>query len=158
MARQSTVKRPLWTTLVWLRRRIGNDDAGRVTAFATVIALALFAVAGLVLDAGLALSAKVQALDIAQAAARAGAQRLDLNLYRTSSQAQLDPQRAASAARAWLASAGVEGDATATTTTVTVTVRRTTDTQLLQLIGVRQLHVSALATATVVQGITGPNT
>jgi Flp pilus assembly protein TadG len=151
------VSRPLWTNLARLRRRIGNDDAGRVTAFATVIAIALFAVAGLVLDAGLALSAKVQALDIAQAAARAGAQQLDLNLYRTSSRAQLDPQRAAAAARAWLASAGAEGDAAATTTTVTVTVRRTTNTQLLQLIGVHRLHVSASATATAVQGITGPN-
>jgi Flp pilus assembly protein TadG len=150
--------RPLWTVLKWLRHRTGDDDAGRVSAFATVIALALFAVAGLVLDAGLALSAKVQALDIAQAAARAGAQQLDLNLYRTSSQAQLDPHRATSAANAWLASAGAEGDATATTTTVTVTVRRTTNTQLLQIVGVRQLHVSASATATAVQGITGPNT
>jgi Flp pilus assembly protein TadG len=149
------MKRPLRTALARVRRRTG-DDAGRVTSFATVISLALFAVAGLVLDAGLALSTKVQALDIAQAAARAGAQQLDLNLYRTSNQAQLDPQRAASAAQAWLASAGVDGDAAATTTTVTVTVRRTTDTQLLHLIGVRQLHVSASATATAVQGITGP--
>jgi Flp pilus assembly protein TadG len=140
-----------------VRRRAG-DDAGRVTAFATVIAIALFAVAGLVLDAGLALSAKVQALDIAQAAARAGAQQLDLNLYRISSQAQLDPQRAASAANAWLSAARADGDATATTTAVTVTVRRTTDTQLLHLVGVRQLHVSASATATAVQDITGPNT
>jgi Flp pilus assembly protein TadG len=152
------MKRPLWTMPAWIRRRSGNDDGGRATAFVTVIAIALFAVAGLVLDAGLALSAKVQALDIAQAAARAGAQQLDLNLYRTSSQAQLDPQRAASAAQAWLDSAGAEGDANATTTTVTVTVRRTTNTQLLQLIGVRQLHVSASATATAVQGITRPNT
>jgi Flp pilus assembly protein TadG len=143
--------------LARIRRRTG-DDAGRVTAFATVISLALFAVAGLVLDAGFALSAKVQALDIAQAAARAGAQQLELTLYRTSSQAELDPQRATSAAQAWLSAAGAEGDATATTTTVTVTVRRSTNTQLLQLVGVRQLHVSASATATAVQGITGPNT
>jgi putative Flp pilus-assembly TadE/G-like protein len=151
------VRWPLWTALARVRHRTGND-AGRVTAFATVITLALFAVAGLVLDAGLALSAKVQALDIAQAAARAGAQQLDLNLYRTSGQAELDPQRVASAANAWLSAAGADGDATATTTTVTVIVRRTTNTQLLHLVGVRQLHVSATATATAVQGITGPNT
>lgn len=150
------MKRPLWTVLARVRRRTG-DDAGRVTAFATVITFALFAVAGLVLDAGLALSAKAQALDIAQAAARAGAQQLDLTLYRTSSRAELDPQRAASAANAWLASAGADGDASATTTTVTVTVRRTTNTQLLHLVGIRQLHVSASATATAVQGITGPS-
>lgn len=146
-----------WCMLARLRRR-GGDDAGRVTAFVAVLTFALVAVAGLVLDAGLALSAKVQALDVAQAAARAGAQELDVDLYRATGQARLDPNVAASAAQAWLASAGVPGEATATTTTVTVTVHRATDTQLLQLVGVAQLHVSASATATAVQGVTGPNT
>jgi Flp pilus assembly protein TadG len=141
----------------WARVRRSGNDAGRVTVFATVITLALLAVAGLVLDAGLALSDKVQALDIAQAAARAGAQQLDLNTYRASSTAELDPARAVAAAEAWLAAAGVEGDATATATTVTVTVHRATDTQLLQLVGVAHLHVSATASATAVQGVTGPN-
>ena len=143
--------------LTWLRRHTG-DDAGRITAFATVIVVALLAVAGLVLDAGLALSAKVTALDTAHAAARAGAQQLDLDQYRTNSHAQLNPQRAQSAAHAWLNAAGVDGDATATATTVSVTVRRTTNTQLLQIVGVRHLHVSATATATAVQGVTGPGT
>jgi len=141
----------------WLRQRTGGD-AGQVTPFAVLMTIALLAVAGLVLDAGLALSEKVRALDIAQAAARAGAQELDLYMYRTSNVAELDPDRAASAARAWLTSARVEGDATATVTTVTVTVRRTSNTQLLRIVGVRQLHVSAIATATAVQGVTGPNT
>lgn len=141
----------------WLRQRTGGD-AGQVTPFAVLMTIALLAVAGLVLDAGLALAEKVRALDIAQAAARAGAQELDLYKYRTSNVAELDPARAASAARAWLVSAGVDGDATATTTTVTVTVRRTSSTQLLQIVGVSELHVSAAATATAVQGVTGPNT
>ncbi|GLY98823.1 hypothetical protein Acsp02_60770 [Actinoplanes sp. NBRC 103695] len=141
----------------WLRERTGGD-AGQVTPFAVLLIVALLAVAGLVLDAGLALSQKVRALDIAQAAARAGAQELDLYKYRTSNVAELDPARAASAARTWLASAGADGEATATTTTVTVTVRRTSNTQLLQIVGVRQLSVSATATATAVQGVTGPNT
>ena len=55
------------------------------------------------------------------------------------------------------ANAGVSGDASATATTVTVTVRRTSRTQILQLVGVRSLRVSATATATAVQGVTGPN-
>ncbi|MBB2943254.1 Flp pilus assembly protein TadG [Actinoplanes lutulentus] len=142
----------------WMRRRTGGRDAGQITPFAVLFSVALFAVAGLVLDAGLALSVKVSALDTAQAAARAGAQELDLYLYRTQGRAQLDPDRAASAARSWLARAGVTGEATATTTTVSVTVRRTSRTQLLQLVGVRSLRVSASATAVAVQGITGPNT
>lgn len=141
----------------WVQRRTGGGDAGQVTPFAVILTVALLAVAGLVLDGGLALSAKVQALDVAQAAARAGAQQLDLVQYRTTNVAVLDPTRAASAARAWLAAAGVAGDARATTATVTVTVRRTSNTQLLQLVGVRQLRVSASATATAVQGVTAPN-
>ncbi|WP_433619095.1 hypothetical protein ACQP2P_11290 [Dactylosporangium sp. CA-139114] len=119
--------------------------------------VALLGVAGLVLDGGLALAAKVQALDVAQAAARAGAQQLDLMQYRTTNVAVLDSVRASAAARSWLAAAGVDGDATATTTTVTVTVRRASNTQLLQLVGVDQLHVSATATATAVQGVIAPN-
>ena len=146
-----------WAVLRWVRRRTGGGDSGHVTPFVVILCVALLAVAGLVLDGGLALTAKVQALDIAQAAARAGAQQLDLVQYRTSNTAALDPVRAAAAARGWLAAAGADGDATATTTTVTVTVRRTTNTELLQLIGVQHLHITATATAVAVQGVTGPN-
>jgi len=140
-----------------VRRRTG-DDAGQVTPFVVILVIALLALAGLVLDAGLALSAKVQALDAAQAAARAGAQELDLNIYRTTGQARLNPTAATNAAQAWLAAAALDGTASATTTDVTVTVYRTQRTQLLHLIGVSTLNVSATATATAVQGVTGPNT
>ena len=151
------MRRRIRTVARWLRDRTGGSDAGQVTPFVVLISVALLAVAGLVLDAGLAISAKVQALCTAQSAARAGAQQLDLYAYRTSGVTRLDTGRAASTARTWLASAGVAGHATATATTVTVTVRRTSRTQILQLVGVRSLRVSATATATAVQGVTGPN-
>jgi Flp pilus assembly protein TadG len=147
----------LVTVVHRVRTRTG-DDSGQVTAFVTIMTLALVLFAGLVLDAGLALSAKVQALDAAQAAARAGAQQLNLAVYRERNIAQLDPARAEAAARGWLTSAGLDGTVTATTDTVTVTVNRVSHTQLLQLIGVTTLHVSASATATAIQGVTGPNT
>jgi Flp pilus assembly protein TadG len=140
-----------------LVQRTGGGDAGHVTAFVILLVLAALMVCGLVLDGGLALSAKAQAMDTAQEAARAGAQQLDLTLYRSTGIARLDPAKAAAAAQDWLGAAGVEGQATATTTTVTVSVTRTTRTQLLQLVGVRQLRVSAQATATAVQGVTGAN-
>ncbi len=142
----------------WVRHRSGGGDAGQVTPFVVLLSVVLVAVAGLVLDAGLAISAKVQALDVAQSAARAGAQQLDLYAYRTQGVTRLDSGRAAATARSWLASAGMSGDASATATTVTVTVRRTSRTQILQIVGVRNLRVSASATATAVQGVTGPNT
>jgi hypothetical protein len=148
-----------WVGRLMLRvRAVGRDDAGQVTAFVTILVAALLLLGGLVLDGGLALSAKAQALDTAQAAARVGAQQLDLATYRSTNTARLDPTRAAAAARQWLTSAGVDGDATATTTTVTVTVHRRQRTQLLQLVGVAEIDVSATATATPVQGVTGPGT
>jgi Flp pilus assembly protein TadG len=135
-----------------------RDDSGQITPFAVILTLAVLLMAGLVLDGGNALSAKTRALDIAQAAARAGAQQLDLTAYRTTTTIRLDPAKATTAARAWLAAAGAEGTATATTATVTVTVASTTDTQLLNLAGIRELHVTATATATAVHGVTGPGT
>lgn len=146
------------TSLIRQIRRRSSDDAGQVTPFVVILVIALLALAGLVLDAGLALSAKVQALDAAQAAARAGAQELDLNLYRTTGQARLNPAAATNTAQAWLAAAALDGTASATATEVTVTVYRTQKTQLLQLIGVSTLNVSATASATAVQGVTGPDT
>lgn len=146
------------TSLIRRIRRRSGDDAGQVTPFVVILVVALLALAGLVLDAGLALSAKVQALDAAQAAARAGAQELDLNIYRTTGEARLNPAAAQNAAQAWLAAAALDGSASATVTDVTVIVHRTHQTQLLQLIGISSLNVSATATATAVQGVTGPNT
>lgn len=138
-------------------RQRRRDDAGQVAPFVVVLALALFTVAGLVLDGGLALSAKAQALDSAQAAARAGAQELDLGLYRRHNVARLHPSRASATARAWLATAGMQGEVSATTSRVNVTVQRTSSTQLLRLVGVKHLSVSASASAVAVQGVTGPN-
>ncbi|MBN1174646.1 MAG: hypothetical protein JXA67_20955 [Micromonosporaceae bacterium] len=135
-----------------------GGDAGQVTPFAVVMVTALLLVAGLVLDAGMALSTKVQALDTAQAAARVGAQQLNLHVYRTTGVAELDPARAEQAARTWLASAGVQGTASATTAVATVTVRRASRTQLLQLLGIHELGVTATASARAIQGITGPGT
>ena len=151
----------LRTRITRVARRVHartGGDSGQVTAFVAIMTLALILFAGLVLDAGLAISAKVQALDAAQAAARAGAQQLNLDLYRERNIAELDPPRAEAAARGWLTSAGLTGTVFATTNNVTVTVNRTSHTQLLQLAGVSTLHVSATATATAIQGVTGPNT
>jgi len=125
-----------------------DTDAGTVTAFVTVLAVALLAIAGLVLDTGLALSTKTEALDQAQAAARTGAQQLDLTGYRTTGAARLDPDQAAAAARDWLATHHLRGTVSASPDTVTVTVRRTHRTQMLGLIGIHTLTMTASATAT----------
>ena len=54
--------------------RVAADrhDEGTVTAFVVILTTALLACAGLVLDGGLALTARVRAVNLAQEAARAG--------------------------------------------------------------------------------------
>ncbi|MEV8504494.1 Tad domain-containing protein [Actinoplanes sp. NPDC051475] len=134
-----------------------TGDEGQISLFTVLITAALMLVTGLVLDAGLALSSKTQALDVAQSAARAGAQHLDIAAYRADGTVRLNRADAEGAARRWLASAGMTGQVTATATEVSVTARTSRRTQLLSLIGVSSLSVSASATATAQHGVTTPD-
>ena len=134
----------------------GRQDRGSVTAFTAIIVVGLLACAGLVLDGGLQLAAKVSAVDDAQEAARTGAQQLDLAAYRGTGTVRLMPDQAAAAARSYLAGKGYTSTVTISGDTVTVRVAATRPTQLLGLIGVGSLHVTGSATAQALHGIDGP--
>ncbi|KJE19432.1 putative Flp pilus-assembly TadE/G [Frankia torreyi] len=123
------------------------SDDGYVTAFFAILVVALFALAGLALDGGGALNAKTRAISTAAEAARAGAQALDLAVYRADGTRQLDPEQARARALAFLAGADADGTASATLTTVTVTVTATYQPQLLTLVGVGPLHLTGTASA-----------
>lgn len=123
-----------------------------VTAFVVVMTLALLVMAGLVLDGGLALAAKVQAIDDAQAAARAGAQAIDLATFRATGQVTLDPAEATTDAEQALAVAGHTGTVAVNGDEVTVTVTIAQPMQLLDLVGVHQITVSGAGSATAEQG------
>jgi Flp pilus assembly protein TadG len=140
-----------------MTRRL-REESGQVTAFVVVFAAALLLMAGLVIDGGLALAAKVRAIDEAQAAARAGAQALDLRAYRLSSSVVLDPARAATAARAYLAATGESGQVRVAGDRVFVTVHIAQPTQILGLVGLHELTVTGSGAATAVRGVTGPGT
>lgn len=131
----------------WSRFRRRSDDRGSLTPMTIFGGLVVLLLAGLVLDQGLAMADKVRVLDVAQAAARSGAQQVDLAVYRASGQVRLNPAGAAAAANSFLDRAGVTGTATATATTVTVTVTTVRRTQLLHLVGVTGIPVAATATA-----------
>lgn len=145
-----------------MRTRIGchasgiDGEAGMVTAFVVIFTSALILLAGLVFDGGLTLAAKVQAIDEAQAAARAGAQALDLASYRATGQAVLDPVAATADAEAYLAATGHTGTVTVAGDQVTVTVRISQPTQILGIAGIGSLTVSGTGTARAEQGVTGP--
>lgn len=132
-------------------RRQRRTDAGTVTAFTVILTLAVFAFAGLVLDAGLAISTKVQAVSDAQSAARAGARELDVAALRTTGAIRLHPAQAEATARNWLTRTGLSGTVVVTPDTVTVTVHTSRRTQLLQLVSVNTIPIAATATARAVQ-------
>lgn len=132
-----------------------RDENGRVTAFVVVITTACLLFAGLVLDGGLALAAKTKAIDHAQEAARAGAQELDLATYRAGGDARLDPSAAQAAAQRYLGAVGATGTVTADATTVRVHVDAQQRTQILGLIGLGEIAVSAEGQAHPDQGALG---
>ena len=133
-----------------------GGDRGSVTAFSVIIVTALLMCAGLVLDGGLGLSSKVQAIDEAQEAARAGAQELDLTAYRATGSVRLVPDQAANAVRTYLAGSGYSSTVTVAGNQVTVNVTRDSPTQLFGLVGIRSLHITGTATAQALHGIDGP--
>ncbi|MEV5301144.1 hypothetical protein [Amycolatopsis methanolica] len=135
--------------IVWWRA-----DEGRVSAFVVVLVSAILALAGLTLDGGLALAAKVRANGQAESAARAGAQAIDLAAYRNSGTLRLVPAQAIARAQAHLTAEGAVGAVTISGDTVTVTVTGSQPTQLLGLIGISSLSVHGQGSAHPQRGIT----
>jgi Flp pilus assembly protein TadG len=124
-----------------------GGDRGSATGWAIGIMVIGLLLAGLVFDGGNAMATKVRALDIAQQAARAGADQIDLTVLRGSGALQLDPAAAQTAAHQFLTQAGVSGTVTATTDQVSVTVTLTEPAVLLAVIGVSTYTLTASGTA-----------
>ncbi|MEY9963380.1 hypothetical protein ABIA33_001413 [Streptacidiphilus sp. MAP12-16] len=128
--------------------RPGPDtDQGSVTAFTAVVFLALLGFAGLVVDGGMALDARVQALGQAEDAARAGAGAIDTEALRLENLVALRPEVAQQRALDYLSGSAATGTALADTQSVTVTVTVHTPTHLLSLFGVPEITECASATA-----------
>ncbi|HVA60926.1 MAG TPA: pilus assembly protein TadG-related protein [Mycobacteriales bacterium] len=125
------------------------------------LALGLFALAGLVIDGGRAITARQHAADLAGQAARAGADQLDLSAYRSTGIDRIDAPAARVAACAFVAAAEPADGCQATVTGdgVTVTVTTHTATVLLGLIGYDTFVTRGAATAHPERGVltgTGP--
>ncbi|MGV4923698.1 Tad domain-containing protein [Streptomyces sp. BHT-5-2] len=126
---------------------VQGDDRGQATAFVVGVVAALWLFAGIVVDGGLALAGKARALDVAQEAARSGAQQLDVGQLRHHDEVRLVRAEAARAARAHVASAGDSGSAMVRGNAVTVHVTHRYHPQILQLVGLRTLTLHATATS-----------
>ena len=146
-------RRPLSRTVIDARPSgVSGIDQGSITAFVALMMVAILALAGLVVDGGSDLSAHQSAVDEAEQAARAGAGALSVEALRSGS-LQLDAAQAVTAAEQFTAAAGHPGTATVSGGTVTVAVRYRVRTQILGIIGISTLPVSASASAVNIQGV-----
>lgn len=143
----------------WPVSRAGKPDGGDArpgqALLWVAIMLPLFlAIVGLAIDGGTLFAERRRAQNAADAAARAGAQQIDVDHYRATGKVLLDQGWARYEARRYLAALG-EGDASVNTTgqQVTVAVRRDVRLSFLKLVGVGSVAIDATAVAEPFYGI-----
>ena len=108
-----------------------TSERGAISTFLAVVALSLLMAAGLAIDGGRKIAALREASHLADNAARAGAQAIDLDAFRASGDIQLLPGEATTLAHDYLTTAGHSGQVTVAADTVTVTVSITLHPLLL---------------------------
>lgn len=131
-------------------------DRGSLSMFAVLLSLGVFMLAGLVLDGGTAIAARQRAADVAEQAARYGADEVDVPALRAG-RLQVDEGSACGRAADVVAGAGdgaaMTGCGLGADGSVQVEVAIDTDTVLLGLVGYRALHARSTALAQPCQGI-----
>jgi len=132
---------------------VGLDEEGSFAVFVAVLAVGLFALFGLVIDGGRAVAAQNNAAGEAEQAARVGAGQISVDAIRLGT-LEIDPAAATSAAQQYLRATGGAGVITVAGQTVTVHIQSAEPTVILGIIGVRQISISATASATNVHGVT----
>ena len=130
-----------------------HDEAGQVTGFVVILVLVMLLAGGLVFDGGRLLAERRELRDLANGAARAGAQALSLDALRTDGATAVDPDAGVLSARDYLAAAGRTGEIQVVGDTVTVTIRSSTDMVILRLAGVASREVVGRGSARLVRGV-----
>ena len=145
MMRSATRAGPRWA-----------GDRGSISILVVVLAVALLAAVGLVVDGGIKVRAIQRADEAAREAARAGSQMLDVPSAVRGDGVRVDPAGAARAARAYLAAAGVDGSVSVAGNAVTVSARVEFRPVFLTIAGVGASIVTGSATARPVDGEEAP--
>ena len=136
--------------LATLRARlVRRDEGGTATVFVVGFAVVLLACAGLVIDGGSAINARMKLADDVEQAARVGGEAVERDDVAAAQCVDVDLLCAGARARQYLNALGytrvtvppVTGD------TITVHAEDTTTTKLLSLIGVHDFDIAATATA-----------
>lgn len=141
------------------RRRTGAEpaidgarDAGVISVTMLLIGVTVLLMAAALVGGGVVFAARAHGYDVAQQAARAGAEQLDLAAYRTTGALRLDPTAAATAARQYLTAAHATGTVTVTAARVTVTATSRQATPMLASLARPSITVTATATASPTTG------
>lgn len=132
-----------------MSRRHRRGERGTATVFVVGMAAVLLASAGLVIDGGKAINARMKLADDVEQAARLGANQIDIAAVRANGGVvRLDPVAAQSEAQGYISSRGYDGTGVVVNgDAVTVGARDTVPTAMLQLVGVSSFDISATATA-----------
>ncbi|MFP5327438.1 MAG: pilus assembly protein TadG-related protein [Acidimicrobiia bacterium] len=125
-----------------------------MTAFVTVFTVALLGVAGLVFDGGLLLAAHHRAFNEAEAAARAGAQAVDVDALRAGAGVRLDPFEAERRALDYLDSIDRDGTVEVSGDTVRVRLAFRQHLTILRVFGLGARTVDGEGVARAVSGVT----
>lgn len=129
-----------------------SAERGAISVFVVIVTVALFSIAGLVLDGGRLLAARREVQDIAANAARAGAQELD-EAHLRAGRTLIDPIAGATAVSRYLAQTPATGTSSVSGDAVTVQVQMPVR-MLLPLTGTSQRTVTATQRARAVRGVT----
>lgn len=121
-----------------------TDDCGSITAFVVMLAMTFVACAGLAVDGGRLVAAKVQLADQAENTARAGTQEI---MGLRTGDPKVDVDKAISAAQDFMTLHQIHGQVSATESEVTVTTTRVVPMSLLKLFGVGSRLISAQRSA-----------
>ena len=133
---------------------VDDRERGSVTAFVVVFPVALLAVAGLVADGGRMITAHREAFNEAEAAARAGAQEVNISALRAGSGVVLDPEAARQRALDYVTATGHQGTVEVDGDVVRVHVRIEQDMTILGAFGVGPKTVEGVGEARAVRGVT----
>ena len=123
------------------------SERGALSTFMAVIAFALLMSAGLAVDGGRKVNALREASHLADNAARAGAQAVDLDTLRSTGQLRLLPDQATTQVDQYLERLGHTGEVSVAGDTITVTISLTVNPILLPT---GPITVTATETATAV--------
>ncbi|MEU2391868.1 pilus assembly protein TadG-related protein [Streptomyces sp. NPDC007369] len=133
-----------------LRERIRHaGDRGSLSPFYAVSAIGIIMIMGLLVDGGGALNATNKATGLAQEAARAAGQQLNVPAAVQGTEITVDPDAAVGAAQDYLAAQNVSGTVTITDggQRLEVTVHDTYNTLFAQFVGRSTISVSGTAHA-----------